>query len=243
MAYKIEDTIALRKELEHLDLTNPSALGIYRAKRLKYMKIGEDESKIAYKDINGYVTIGIGFNMDRKGAKQEWQEAFTNYKDAPNFQEVYDQKRLLTENEIKILFNYSLAIREKELRNIYDSILYRLTANELLAIEDAYYNAPSIVRRGTNFYTQIKAYDEAKQAGDLEKAELHWRVALCELKHYSNPQNIRGLQNRRDSQAAMLNTHDHPIFRTIEEAKQELKQLEKQRAKSTNATKPTTKPH
>ncbi len=135
---------------------------------------------------------------------------------------------------------------------MYGDTFSSLTANELLAIEDAYYNGGNAVvgkpyvkeengnivkdlngapkKRNTNFFIQIKEYDKARQEGYLEKAELHFKFALCELKYQSNPNNHGGIQKRRDSEAELLNTHNYTIFETADKAKQALKVLEQKAA-------------
>lgn len=56
----------------------------------------------AYDCPDKFRTVGIGFNMQQKGAKYIWQKCFVT----EDFQKVYDQKIEISENSAKRLFNY-----------------------------------------------------------------------------------------------------------------------------------------
>jgi hypothetical protein len=153
------------------------------------------------------VTVGIGFNMDRKFAREEWNDAFNN---SVSFDEVYSGEKKLTELQAVHLLNYSISIRGKEIVKFYKDFWDKLKANEKLAIQEVHYNCPSVVteytdkisgrRHKTQFFINIKRYAETFDYQYLKRA-------VCELKMRSNPSKNKGIQNRRNAEAAMLESY------------------------------------
>lgn len=237
---KINKARTIGELVSTLDLTKEEDIKTYKAERYKLIELCERKECQAYLDSKNKITVGIGFNMQSSGARKEWEEAFKVLKprDRPNFDAVYKGTRSLNTREVKILCNYSLNAREKRVQYLYRKIWDKLTPNEKLAIEDAFFNAeqklvgiPYIrdkdgnilydkngnhLTRKTNFYKQMHLYIEAKEQGDYEKALLHFNYARWELKYNSNREKDIGAKNRRDSQEAMLDTYKDEILQESE---------------------------
>lgn len=204
---------------EHLLRQDPNMdheqwLKMYRPARYAFIALNEEGniegSETCYEDGKGCRTVGIGFNMDSKIAREEWNAAFAGVEPKPDFDQVRAKKQSLNDGQIFILFNYGAEQREQELMRAYGNETWtRLKANERLAIEDAYYNGGGdLVGRGTRFHKNIGAY---AKTGD----EVHLNNALWELAHNSNAERTtkigKGIQNRRDVEAELLNTYNVDI--------------------------------
>lgn len=232
---KINKFREIGEEIKFLDLNNEEDLKKYQEKKREIMIFVEGREAERYIDGKGKYTVGVGFNMDQVGAKKEWSEAFEHLKpeDRPDFEKVYNLKAKLTDEQIEILYQHSAKVRECDVRNRYIKIWDKLMTSEKLAIEDCFFNAGNKVvgiyeKRKTNFYKQMHLYIEAKERGDYEKALLHFKYARWELKCNSNPEKELGIQNRRDSQEAMLDTYKDDILQE-NEIKQKLIALEEKR--------------
>lgn len=88
----------MRDSLNNFDLTNGSSIKLYEESKLNYIAILEGKSPIAYDDAASprdkyrnsdkifedsrvpvdKITVGYGFNMDRKEARQEWEKILGN---------------------------------------------------------------------------------------------------------------------------------------------------------------------
>lgn len=157
-------------KIKNLDLSTPEGRKKYDEKRYDYISLAEGVKPKAYKDTKGYVSVGIGFNMDRKEARAEWNLAFQCLPAAsrPDFDQVYNKSRLLTLTEIRILYDYSITSREKELRTIYGKSGFDyFTPGERITIEEEFYNGPKITGQKTNFAKHAKAYIKAKMEGKM----------------------------------------------------------------------------
>ena len=66
----------------------------YEKLRFEYIKASEGLRTKSYKDSLGYVTVGVGFNMDSPNAKKTWAVAFEHVKKAPCFDGVYIGKNI-----------------------------------------------------------------------------------------------------------------------------------------------------
>ena len=153
----------------------------------------------------GNVTIGVGFNMDagkKKGGREEWDDAFGG---AVDFDEVYEVKLRLTQEQADQLFNHNLNVRLDKVKNIYEESWDKLRANERIAIVSAYFNGRKLVGSSTNFYAHITAY---AKTGD----EKHLSTAVEEMKSRSNPDKNKGIQNRRDYDSNMLNSIEAKFY-------------------------------
>lgn len=191
---------------DRLHNTDPDNNPIDRAfyEQARYYFIGHNEGfrREAYQDTSGNSTVGVGFNMDRSTAKEEWQAALGN---AVDFDKVKEGVAKLTNEQVRELFNHSVSTREGELRSMYGPLFNDLRANERLAIEDGYFNAPSIIDKSTRFYQHMHDYYSSGDTTHLDKA-------LNELKNHSNRDKIPGIQNRRNREHDMLNSQKSPLY-------------------------------
>lgn len=147
-------------------------------------------------------TIGIGFNMDRIEARQEWNEVFNG---EINFDKTKMRKTRLTNDQIMKLFRYIRQTRLSEIKKIYKEHWHKLKPNEMLAIEDAYFNSPKLVKGSTNFAANIKLYVETSNTEYLKRA-------IYEIKEKSGSSGSEGVKNRRNTQAEMLSSHKSPLY-------------------------------
>lgn len=76
----------------------------------------KDDIRIAKRDTEGNLTVGLGFNMDRKEAREEWEQCFG---EANSFDEVFLSKKVMTSEEAVHLFRHGIAIRRKELKSFF----------------------------------------------------------------------------------------------------------------------------
>lgn len=206
MRLRPKDIVAIRNKLYALQLSYPQQKARYDAIRYRYFIDTEGYRRRVYDDATGQPlrsgqpcfgkrTVGIGFNMDRTEAPDEWAQCFQNTVD---FQAVQKGHRILTTDQVKQLFNAAIRLREGVLQKMYGLHWARLKANERLAIEDAFYNCEALVNADTAFYQAMTRY--------VQKGESHFLDAAIEqIKKYSNPQKLKGLQKRRDACALLLN--------------------------------------
>jgi len=88
LAKAIEAAAEYRDRLHNLDLRNKDHLQFYQQQLLRFLVGNEARYKYAYDDkdpkkrpikkgvkVEGNITIGIGFNMSRGEAKEEWNRA------------------------------------------------------------------------------------------------------------------------------------------------------------------------
>lgn len=213
MTKELFDAGFLRDLLHNLNPENEDHINIYNQARYHFISQNEGVSKLAYDDatgksvtdinkVIGKVTIGIGFNMDEIDSRTYWNSAFNNKID---FDLAKSGNIELTEQQIRILYNHSVNIREEDLRNYYFPIFSKLRLNERLAIEDAYFNLPSLVDYRSNFMRHIKEY---YRTGD----QRYLLEAVDEIKYRSNKKKIRGIQNRRNKQAVLLDSTKAPFY-------------------------------
>lgn len=216
MSFTLEETAQLRDELYHLN-PDQSAQDRLRYETLRAFYIGKAEGSVAqaYKDVIGIVTVGIGFNMERKESRMEWLLAFGS--EGVDFDAVYQGAMSLSPVEIDTLFKSGLALREKELTDSYREIWPQLRPNERLATESAYYNGACLVQGpyrdemykvirnngipegATRYYTHLEHYVLKRDVDALKQA-------VIELRDYSNRRNIYGLAVRRASEAELLSS-------------------------------------
>lgn len=80
MSIGIERTKEIREEIKDLDLTKYQDKNTYKKRRREFIAVNEESDekgkKRVYRDTQNKRTVGIGFNMDRRGAKKEWDDAF-----------------------------------------------------------------------------------------------------------------------------------------------------------------------
>lgn len=129
-------------------------------------------------------TVGIGFNMDRGGARTEWDNAFKDYPNKPDFDKVYHGKPM-DKDQIEKLFKHSISIREKDLINKLGQATWNnLKPNERLALESANYNNPSLV--GKKLTEHVQNYAKTGKKEDLEQAYQE----LAKMHRWADIQNI-----------------------------------------------------
>lgn len=197
MAMSLKETSILRSRLYPLKIDQLlQDMQLYQTIRYQFIKENEGYTLNAYRDTNGYVTVGIGFNMDAAGAQQAWDQIFGNN---ISFKSVYDANSELSDDDVRNLFQYSIAQRLDQLKRIYGKNWFKLRANERLCIEDSYYNCPALVNNNTRFYQYINQYADTREMDYLEQA-------IYEIKNDSNPSDNRGIQNRRNVEAEMLSS-------------------------------------
>lgn len=181
---------------------------IYDELRYSFISQNEGISSSAYDDatgkpinqenknyvIKGNITIGIGFNMQNQQAKNIWNKAFGEKID---FQSAKKGAVKLNKEEINTLFNYVIKRNQQEIRNYYKKIFDKLPLNELLAIEDLYFNLPKLVNSESIFHKEMHDYHETQNIKHLD-------AAIYQVKSCSNLKKIRGLQTRRNKEAALL---------------------------------------
>ncbi|MGL5784828.1 MAG: hypothetical protein ACRCYZ_05160 [Alphaproteobacteria bacterium] len=217
MALPLRETEILRDKLYVLapDLIPPD-LTLYQHIRRQYLIAGEGVRREAYDDGKGNITVGVGFNMELPRARDDWARVF---KDAVSFDAVYENRASLTLESVELLLEDSLETRERELLWIYREIWKKLKPNERLAIESAYYNAPSLVMgpstdkalipkglrlpsaKQTRFYGHMKRYAENQNMDALKQAVIELR---CHSNAEQDPKIRFGLQQRRNSEAELL---------------------------------------
>ncbi|MBN8828769.1 MAG: hypothetical protein J0H68_08690 [Sphingobacteriia bacterium] len=217
MAAKIKWTQEKRNLLVKNELSDQE----YEDILFEFIKANEGVERLAYDDGKGKITVGIGFNMSDAASRVNWIRAFKKAGIEVSFDDVYNNKRELNENEIKALYNYSVNIRRDELIQKYGNDWYKLKPNERLAIEDAYYNSPKLVYEKTRFYKHIKNYINSGKKDFLE-------AAVYELEKRSNPEqdsNLKeGIQNRRNVESEMLKTYETPWFKENKDLNSSLEQ-------------------
>jgi hypothetical protein len=120
----------------------------------------------------------------------------------------------ITEDQAFKLFDYSIKIREKELKNKFGQNWDLLKPNEKITIISMYYNARALI--GSEISANIKQYIKTKDKKYLEKA-------FFEAKYQSNPKEDRkgnikkvstrvSVQIRMDREATMLESYKCPLY-------------------------------
>ncbi len=217
MALPLRETEILRDKLYILvpDLI-PSDLALYQHIRRQYLIAGEGVRREAYDDGKGNITVGVGFNMELPRSRDDWARVF---KGSVSFEAVYENRASLTLESVDLLLEEALQTREQELKWIYRGVWEKLKPNERLAIESAYYNAPSLVMgpptdkalipkglrlsscKATRFYGHMKRYVETQNMDALKQGVVELR---CHSNAEQDPKIRFGLQQRRNSEAELL---------------------------------------
>lgn len=169
--------------------TPPSAT--YNHRRYESLRGHEGERLWAYDDqtgkqiapgqaSKGLVTVGIGFNMDKDGARKEWAEAGL---DPKSFDAVKSGRKKLTQQESRALFDVSVEAAERVVdQKLGDA---QLTEHQRLTLVSLAFNNPSLI--GPNLTAQVKSGD--------------WGKAIDEILYQSNWKKVRGLAKRRWAEA------------------------------------------
>jgi len=214
----------LRDSIHNLDLSSNENMKIFSENLKDFLKIHEGVRFEAYDDktpdkktgggkpireilasggkVVGDRTIGVGFNMDTGSARKEWESLFHV---SVSFDDAYNGKLKLTEEQVDRLLYKSLSTRCQQVEEIYENIWSKLRANERITILSLYFNGPKLVSKGTKFYAHIKAYVETGH-------EKHLQEAVYEVRHRSNRDKEDGTQDRRNCEAELLDSTKAPFY-------------------------------
>jgi len=165
---------------------------LYANQRLDFLSKVEGKRYKAYDDVTGRDvlsskavkgnrTVGIGFNLERKDAKNLIQAVGVQ-----DFDGVYSGKVQLTEKQAIDLFNATIEEAERAVDSKLGDVA--LTRNQRLALVSLAFNNPSLL--GPNVIGYIKQ-------GKL-------REAANEIQYKSNLKKIAGLQTRRVAEANLF---------------------------------------
>ena len=149
------------------------------------MKVLEGYETKAYKCPAGYVTVSVGFNMERAGAQQVWDELIGTEVD---FDEAFAGKVELNELQALKLFehdwkNCESAVRRRcmELSLNYDAF----PDYKKFAVKDVCYNTGS-VKNWTKIFTNIdprkvmyEARRNPKKLMDSRVAKICYHFGIC----------------------------------------------------------------
>lgn len=100
----------------------------------------ETGKRVTNGSVSGKVTVGIGFNMDRSGARSTWNSVFGG---AVSFDDVYSGKASLSKSQAQMLFDYDMRYFEGVVTSAADG--RSLPENQHLALLGIAYNAPKRV--------------------------------------------------------------------------------------------------
>lgn len=163
----------------------------------------------SYRDVKGKVTVGIGFNMNHVDARKEWDEAFKDSptEEKPDFDKVYRGEVNLKDEQAGKLYKIVLNNRINQIKSIYGKDEFEsLRPNEQLAIISLGYNSiGKLVGENTMFKKIMKKYIETKD-------ERYLLLAVEEVAKRSNRDKIKGVQNRRNKEAELLNSTLCPCY-------------------------------
>lgn len=162
-------------------------------------------------------TVGYGFFMgDKDGpceaAKEYWKLTFGSLQGPPSFEGVLSQGHSISKEQALQLFNVVVAEKSSDIRKVFGQNWEKLSTNERLAIEDICYNGDAaLVGPRTKLRDCLCAYAENKDSTDpkkLSQAKMALKNAIWEIQYNSNKHADKGIQDRRDAQALLLNPGD-----------------------------------
>lgn len=167
----------------------------YAQKRYDFLVGAEAVREYAYDDANGKtvtdgmvkkgnITVGIGFNMERKDARKVFADVLDL--DDAAFDAVYSGKQKLTPVQIRRLFDFNADEAEKIVKNRLGDA--PLPEHQRLALVSMAFNGPSLIG------PKITA---AAASGNVA-------AALEEILNNSNAKGIPGLWTRRYKEAVMF---------------------------------------
>lgn len=154
----------------------------YRNRRFDFIAAEEGFRSRVYKDINGYKTIGYGFNLDAPGNR----ELFAQVLGDDVFEAVYTGKREISKTEARQLFDAAVEQAERVVDSKFKGV--PLKEHQRLALVSLAYNNPSLI--GPNLTRQITE-------GDFD-------AARDEILYRSNRNKVRGLASRRYREAELF---------------------------------------
>ncbi|MFP3017810.1 MAG: hypothetical protein ACEY3E_02650 [Candidatus Tisiphia sp.] len=130
--------------------------------------------------------------MDNPRAKIVWQTIFQG---SLSFDKVYNGDKAITIQQSRMIYDCKSAVNRLALKNIYGKSWDKLKPNEMLMIEDLYWNGGNkLVGKYTKFFKHMILYTESSRLKYLTQG-------LIEVRENSNKEKIRGIQNRRNVQS------------------------------------------
>jgi GH24 family phage-related lysozyme (muramidase) len=159
----------------------------YKQKRFELISHSEGFNPNVYNDMFNNKTIGYGFNLDQRNAKQIWLEAFGDKKD---FDEIIKKNEYIDADEARGLMDYILDKNQEYIQNDYKECWNLISSEIKVSIESSYYNCPKIVNKYTKFNQNINKYVSTNDISYLLEA-------YYELNFRSNPTKSNGIKNRR----------------------------------------------
>lgn len=176
----------------------------YRARRQQLLVNSEALHTRAYDDrtgrnmqpgqsAEGYVTVGIGFNMDRAGARDTWSEVFGD--DGPDFEAVYQGDATISEAQARRLFDHDMVYFENVVTDAAGGRTLR--EHQHLALMSVAYNSPR----------SVEEMSEALASGD-DQAVMN--AILYDSYNPDHPQAV-AIRSRR-YQEARLFAGDNPVL-------------------------------
>ena len=169
----------------------------------RFLEAVEGVRDRAYKDTEGNITIGVGFNMSGDGARKYWNDAFGH---EISFDDAYSGKIKLTKEQIDKLLDVTVDAKTKETQKLFgEEIWYRLRPNEQITLVSLRFNGKVLLNYNTNLYRQIVLY---AQTGDPK----YLAEARKEIEFRSNLNDVKGVQNRRNAEALMIDSTLCPFY-------------------------------
>jgi GH24 family phage-related lysozyme (muramidase) len=165
----------------------------YRQKRWEFVSGEEGFRTRAYDDSDGaprrpgapkkgFVTVGVGFNMDRPDARKVWEKAGIE----ADFGKVYNGTARLNEDQVRRLFEVTINEAEDIVQTRFKGT--DIQEHERLALVSLAFNNPSLI--GPNLTRMIKAGDR--------------KGAIEGILYFSNKKKHKGLASRRYREARMF---------------------------------------
>ena len=210
-----DKAVNIRNHIYPLDIhNNPEHMKVYKQKEHEFFQEEEGKRNSIYDDaldkakgteeIEGNVTVGIGYNMDNPAAAGEWKRIFPHKRD-PSFYEVYHGRKL-SDEEVERLYVGSMESRREQIKKLLGEAYFKLEPNVLLAFTSLYFNGPDkLVGSGTSAYWHIQEY---ARTGKIE----HLNLFREEVRERSNKKKNRGVQARREREAALADVTKCPGY-------------------------------
>jgi GH24 family phage-related lysozyme (muramidase) len=192
-------TILKQSEAESLRGNSAEAKSLFLSGMMTMFNDLEGHRAKSYKDTSGLTTIGVGFNMERAGAKASWNEAFAGEADCPDFNKCFSGKEKLSERQIDLLLARDIEnmlpgfINRIGGQEVYDN----LSVNERAGLFSLYYNNPALIGDGIR-----GALKGALVDGTISRDEMVDTIRK-DLSHGNNKNWVHGIHNRRLMEVAL----------------------------------------
>lgn len=184
-----------RKGGAAFDMPESAPTDTYRQRRFEFLSREEGIRTRAYDDatglpvtdpsqVKGNITVGIGFNMDAPGNREDFKRA-TGLSDK-DFDEVRAGKKRLTQEQVRKLFDYSVLEAEDFVKKKFKGV--DLTEHQRIALVSLAFNNPSLIGPDLTRFVQ----------------EGNIAAARDEILNDSNRRKDRGLAGRRYREAEMF---------------------------------------